>query len=65
MSERITIYGNKVNLINRMADGVVLEDMEGFVLPYCEKTKSIYITVANILEARRKRECEKNLEKTS
>ena len=39
MSERITIYGNKVNLTNTMADGVVLEDMEGFKLPYCEKTK--------------------------
>lgn len=58
MSERITIYGNKVNLINTMADGVVLEDMEGFKLPYCEKTKGFYTTLAHIAMAAAKRQVE-------
>lgn len=39
-----------------MADGVVLEDMEGFKLPYCEKTKGIYITIANIAKSVAKRQ---------
>lgn len=56
MSERTTIYGNKVYLKNVMADGVVLEDMEGFKLPYCEKTKGIYITIANIAKSVAKRQ---------
>lgn len=58
MSERTTIYGNKVYLKNVMADGVVLEDMEGFKLPYCEKTKGIYITIANIAKSVAKRQSE-------
>lgn len=58
MSERITIYGNKVNLTNTMADGVVLEDMEGFKLPYCEKTKGFYTTLAHIAMAAAKRQVE-------
>ena len=58
MSERTTIYGNKVYLRNIMADGVVLEDMEGFKLPYCEKTKGIYITLANIAKAVAERQVE-------
>lgn len=41
-----------------MADGVVLEDMEGFKLPYCEKTKGIYITIANIAKSVAKRQFE-------
>ncbi len=58
MSERILPSGKVVNLINRMADGTIREDMEGFVLPYNEKTKGIYNTLEHICDsiARRERE---------
>lgn len=58
MSERTTIYGNKVYVRNIMADGVILEDMEGFKLPYCEKTKDFYITLAHIAENVARRQVE-------
>lgn len=58
MLERTTIYGNKVYLKNVMADGVVIEDMEDFRLPYCKETKSIYITIANIAKSVAKRQAE-------
>lgn len=51
MSKRITIYGNEVNLINRMADGVIIDDMEGHILKYCEETKGIYNTLEHLFTA--------------
>lgn len=45
MSERITVYGNKVNLINHMTDKIILEDMKGYVLTYNKKTKEIFETL--------------------
>lgn len=62
MSERITIYGNKVNLINRTADGVIIDDMEGHTIKYCEETESIYNTIGHIIRSasRRKREQTEN-----
>lgn len=61
MSERITIYGNKVNLINRMADGVIIDDMKGRTLKYCEETESIYATIGHLFmnSFKRKQQTEK------
>lgn len=59
MSERITIYGNKVNLINRMADGVIIDDMEGHTLKYCKETEGIYTVLGHLFRAARAREAER------
>ncbi|MEE0264365.1 MAG: hypothetical protein UD936_01960 [Acutalibacteraceae bacterium] len=58
MSERITIYGNKVNLINRMADGVIIDDMEGHTLKYCKETEGIYTIIGHLFRAARARRAE-------
>lgn len=62
MSKRILPSGKVVNLINRMADGTIREDMEGFVLPYNEKTKGIYNTLEHVWDSIARREREKALQ---
>lgn len=58
MSKRITIYGNEVELINRMADGVIIDDMEGHTLKYCEETKGIYTVLGHLFRSARARKAE-------
>lgn len=51
MSERTTMYGNKVNLVNITADGVIIDDMEGRTLKYCEETQGIYTVLGYLFKS--------------
>lgn len=59
MSERTTMYGNKVNLVNITSDGVIIDDMEGRTLKYCKETEGIYTVIGHIFKASIAREAER------
>ena len=51
MSERITKYGSRAELVNKMADGVIVNDMKNRTLKFCNETKDIYSAIGHILKS--------------